>query len=130
MLHETSTALLLIAHGSRSAAANQDLATMAESLRLEGFSKVEISYLELAPPNILEGGSACLTPGITTVLMLPYFLSAGIHVQRDLEEARVALAQANPEIQFLLAKPLGPHPELLQLLKWRGMEALKNAVKT
>jgi sirohydrochlorin ferrochelatase len=121
---DSSTALLLIAHGSRSAAANHDLVHMAENLRAEGFPRVEISYLELAPPTIQEGGAACVVPGVTKVLMLPYFLSAGVHVQRDLEEARVQMETEHPGIRFLLAKPLGPHPQLLELLKSRGDEAL------
>lgn len=118
------TAILLIAHGSRNQSANQDLVLLADSFRQEGFSKVEVSYLELAPPTIFEGGSACVAPGIRTVLMLPYFLSAGIHVQRDLEEAKVILAGTFPDVRFILAKPLGPHPLLLDLLKLRGREVL------
>ena len=65
-------------------------------------------------------------PGITTILMLPYFLSAGIHMQRDLEQARVTLERQFPGVQFVLAKPLGPHSMLLELLKWRGSEALNS----
>lgn len=122
------TALLLIAHGSRSQAANQDLVLMAGSLRNEGFPKVEVSYLELAPPTIQEGGAACVGPGIQTVLMLPYFLSAGVHVQRDLEEARIQLESCHPGVRFILAKPLGPHPNLLTLLKLRGEEALTGQI--
>lgn len=124
MLPSRDTAILLIAHGSRNQSANQDLVLMADSFRQEGFPKVEVAYLELAPPTIFEGGSACVDPGIHTVLMLPYFLSAGIHVQRDLEEAKVQLATTFPKVRFLLAKPLGPHPALLDLLKLRGQEVL------
>lgn len=97
---------------------------MAEKLRSEGFQKVEVSYLELASPSIEEGGAACVSPGIHKVLMLPYFLSAGVHVQKDLEEARAQMESNHPGIRFILAKPLGPHPLLLELLKSRGDEAL------
>ena len=124
MRPDPSTALLLIAHGSRNPLANLDLVHIAESFRNEGFPKVEVSYLELAPPDIQEGGSACVVPGINTVLMLPYFLSAGVHVRQDLEEARKNLESSHPGVSFILAKPLGPHPQLVEILKLRGDEAL------
>ena len=126
MQPKTTTALLLIAHGSRNSGANLDLVEMAEALRIEGHQTVEHCYLEIAEPSIQAGGLSCVMPGITTILMLPYFLSAGIHMQRDLEQAKVTLERQFPGVQFVLAKPLGPHSMLLELLKWRGSEALNS----
>ena len=49
-------ALLLIAHGSRQPEANADLAYVVGLLQRRGRKIVEASYLELAEPNIDEGG--------------------------------------------------------------------------
>ena len=70
------TAVLLIAHGSRLAAANDDLPRLAGLLR-QRFpgSVVEIAYLELTDPTIPQAAAACVRQGATRVLLMPYFLS-------------------------------------------------------
>jgi sirohydrochlorin ferrochelatase len=118
------TALLLIAHGSRHATANADLHHTAEALRGRGHDIVEASFLELAEPGIEEGGRRCVAQGASQVILLPYFLSAGTHVQRDLTAARAALAARFPQVEFRLAGPLGRHPLLLEVVAERAREAL------
>jgi sirohydrochlorin ferrochelatase len=111
------TAVLLIAHGSRRQAANEDLVHLAHSLRARGvYSIVEIAYLELAAPTIPEGGRACVAAGAQRVKMLPYFLSAGTHVASDLEEFRQQLLAESPGVEFELCPHLGLHPLMLEIL--------------
>ena len=52
------TALLLIAHGSRNAEANEDLVALAAELRAS-YPIVEASFLELAEPTIEAAGRRC-----------------------------------------------------------------------
>jgi sirohydrochlorin ferrochelatase len=54
--------------------------------------------------------------------MVPYFLSAGVHIQRDLAEARDQLMEKHPEIEFRLGPPLGPHEFLDRLVQERVRE--------
>lgn len=108
--------LVLIAHGSRRAEANDDLYRVAESLRRRGFPYVFPSFLELTEPTILAAGAACAQTGVRLVVLLPYFLSAGKHVVDDLETARQALAASAPTVEFRLANPLGPHSLLEDIL--------------
>jgi sirohydrochlorin ferrochelatase len=115
-------ALLLIAHGSRSADANADLLHLAEELRDE-YPVVVASYLELAPPTIDDGARECVARGAGRVVLVPYFLSAGVHVRRDLTEARDRLAAEFPRVEFRLAEPLGRHPLLLEVVRQRVGEA-------
>ena len=112
------TALLLIAHGSRNADANADLLHLAEELRTD-YPVVVASYLELAPPGIDEGGRLCVSQGASRVVLVPYFLSAGVHVRRDLTEARDRLAEEFPHVDFRLADPLGRHPLLVEVVRQR-----------
>ena len=53
------------------------------------------------------------------VLMIPYFLSAGVHLLRDLTAARDELARRHPGVEFRLGPPLGPHPLLDELVAAR-----------
>lgn len=117
-------AVLLIAHGSRRAEANADLQQLAKQVASQGgYEIVEIAYLELSPPTIPEGGRACVQRGANRVLMMPYFLSAGMHVVQDLEEARQALAAEFPDVRFDLCPPLGLHPLMTQIVISRLKEA-------
>ena len=119
-------ALLLIAHGSRQEEANADLLHVAAELRRTGeYVAVMASFLELAEPNIDEGGASCVDAGANRVVLLPYFLSAGIHVRRDLTAARDRLAARFLGVEFRLAEPLGQHPLLMQILRERAREALE-----
>src|SRR5262245_18449629 len=87
------TALLLIAHGSRQDEANADLAHVVAAMRRRGrYPIVLASFLELAEPDIDEGGRRCVAQRAQRVLLVPYFLSAGVHVRRDLTAARRRLA--------------------------------------
>ena len=107
------TAILLIAHGSRHAPANDDLHQLAARLAARGdYPIVEPSFLELAEPDIAAGGARCVERGATRVLLVPYFLSAGVHLLRDLTAARDALQQHHPGVEFRLGRPLGPDPIL------------------
>jgi sirohydrochlorin ferrochelatase len=117
------TAILLMAHGSRRAQANTDLFELANRLSCDGeFPIVVASFLELADPDIASGGDRCVAAGATEVLMVPYFLSAGVHLQRDLTAARDDLARRHPGVVFRLGPPLGPHPLLDALVLERARE--------
>jgi sirohydrochlorin ferrochelatase len=118
-----TTAVLLIAHGSRRPEANADLHELAARLaagRLRPI--VEACFLELADPDIPAGGAACVARGAGKVLMIPYFLSAGVHLLRDLTAARDELSAAHPGVEFVLGPPLGPHRLLDELVAARVEE--------
>lgn len=117
------TALLLIAHGSRQEEANADLDHLATALRSRGHAIVEPSYLELAAPTIDEAAGRCVGQGASLVVLVPYFLSAGTHVRRDLSEARRRLASRHEGVEFRLAEPLGRHLLLIEVVDQRAREA-------
>jgi sirohydrochlorin ferrochelatase len=117
------TAVLLIAHGSRHPSANDDLHELAGRLSASGeYPIVEACFLELAEPDIAAGGDRCVARGATRVLMVPYFLSAGVHLRRDLTAARDELSRRHRHVAFRLGSPLGPHPLLDSLVAARIRE--------
>jgi sirohydrochlorin ferrochelatase len=118
------TALLLIAHGSRQDEANADLHHVVAEMRRRGeYDLVAASFLELAEPSIAEEAARCVAGGAERVVLLPYFLSAGVHVRRDLAAAREELAVQFPQVDFCLAEPLGPHPLLIEVVAQRARQA-------
>jgi sirohydrochlorin ferrochelatase len=119
-----ATALLLIAHGSRNPEANADLYAVATDLRARGlFAVVEAAFLELAEPTIADGGARCVAQGASRVVLVPYFLSAGVHVRDDLTRHRDELMARFCDVDFVLAEPLGPHPLLAEIVCQRVREA-------
>jgi sirohydrochlorin ferrochelatase len=120
------TALLLIAHGSREPPANADLVRLADDLRVTGqYVAVVASFLELAEPDIDAGAATCVESGAGRVVLVPYFLSAGVHVRRDLAAARERLAERFAGVEFRLAEPLGPHRLLTEIVMQRAHDASK-----
>ena len=118
------TAVLLIAHGSRRAEANDDLVRLAEVIREKHvYQIIQTAYLELAEPTIDAAGEKCVAAGASRVKLLPYFLSAGAHVTEDLERHRRELANRFPHVVFELCPPLGLHPLMVEIV----MERLRQA---
>jgi sirohydrochlorin ferrochelatase len=122
-LRPERTAILLVAHGSRQEAANQDLVELVKRIAGQGeFPIVEGCFLELAEPDLPSGGDRCVARGARRVLMIPYFLSAGVHLERDLTAARDELKGRHTNVEFHLGPPLGPHPLLDELVATRIRE--------
>ncbi|MFP6763104.1 MAG: CbiX/SirB N-terminal domain-containing protein [Planctomycetaceae bacterium] len=118
-------AVQLIAHGSRRAEANEELAEIARRLRDQSdYQLVIASYLELTDPSIPAGVRLCVASGAREVLMLPYFLSSGLHVTEDLQRFRDAAHTEFPDVTFRLCPPLGLHPLIIDILRDRLTEAI------
>ena len=52
--------------------------------------------------------------------MVPYFLTLGIHLQRDLPAIVGRIAAAHPDIQISVTPPLDGHPGLASVLADRA----------
>ena len=93
-------ALLLIAHGSRRQASNDEVISLANSL-MKAMSKeypiISAAFLELAEPLIPDALDNCLNKGATEIIVVPYFLSAGRHVQTDVPKEVAQWQQNHPD---------------------------------
>jgi len=112
-------ALLVVAHGSRRTASNEEVRQLADELRQaagDAYEHVECAFLELAAPSIPDGIDCCVQRGATEVVVLPYFLSAGRHVVKDIPEI-VAESQArHPSVTLRIAPYLGQATTLVSSL--------------
>ncbi len=122
------TAILLMGHGSRVAAANNALYEIAELVKAEsGCAIVEVSFREQHAPNIQKGIDACVAQGATRILLYPYFLYAGAHVLEDLPAEIVAAETRHPGLEMILGRPLGVHPKLAEIVCERIDVSLREA---
>jgi len=103
-------ALLLIAHGSRRQASNDEVRELTNVLKQHSedqYPIVECAFLELAEPSIPEGVRVCVAKGAESVIVLPYFLSAGRHVVTDIPEELQKAQDIHPNIDIKTAPYLG-----------------------
>ena len=76
------TSLLIIAHGSRRAASNDEVRALAAAVRTQpgqAYAHVDAAFLELAEPSIATGLAELAAKGATEIVAFPYFLAAGTH---------------------------------------------------
>ena len=112
-------ALLLIAHGSRLPASNEEVRELARMLgdRLAAeFDIVDCAFLELAAPTIDQAIDGCVTRGCTRLTLLPYFLAAGRHLRDDIPAIVAAKQQQYPGIRITTSPYLGQADGLLDIL--------------
>ena len=120
------TALLMMAHGSRIAEANdaaREVAVMVQEIT--GFEIVEVSFRELHEPNIQQGIDACVARGAERILLMPYFLFMGAHVQHDLPEEIDEAQKRHPGLIMAMGGHLGAHRKLAEIEAERIDEALE-----
>ena len=119
------TAILLMAHGSRIPDANNAVRDIAAMVRqMSGFENVEVSFREQHLPNIQQGIDACVAQGAERILLVPYFLFIGAHVQEDLPEELSEARKRYPSVQFAMGRPLGAHRKLAEIVVERIAEGL------
>ena len=120
--------LVVFAHGSRVEAANEGVRSVARDLaKLGSFSHVQPAFLELGRPD-LDGAIAMLVrSGVDHIVVLPYFLTLGLHLERDLPQLVAAAQRAHPGIGIQATPPLEGHPALLTALLDRAQFALNQS---
>lgn len=111
--------ILLVAHGSRLKASNHEVAHIADSLTKalpKTHERVRVAFLELAEPSIPDALQQYIDEGATHIVVLPYFLAAGTHVNNDIPDIIRAIKRKNVSIQIDLHPHLGAIKNMTQLL--------------
>lgn len=116
------TALIVFAHGSSIESANEAVRTVARDLASATGRPVEPAFLEGGTPNLDGAVTACVARGASDVTVIPYFLTLGLHLQRDLPRLVDAVRAAHPGVPVRVAQPLDGHPALIEALKDRATE--------
>lgn len=118
------TGIVIFAHGSSIESANQAVRAVAELAAQAGdFDLVEVGFLDFQP-DLDRAVSRLVERGATRVLVVPYFLTLGIHLQRDLPQIVGELSRTHHGVEIRVTPPLDGHPALIQVLLDRAREAL------
>jgi len=111
-----SKALVLIAHGSRLEAANHEVRSLARALSEKTSLPVIPCFLECAEPDIPSGLDLALMQSPREILVFPYFLTQGRHVQVDIPAILREKARAYPETPIKLLDYFGTSPQIVEIL--------------
>ena len=117
------TGFIVFAHGSRIESANQAVREVAQQMAFTGQHIVEPAFLELGEPNLAGATERLLARGATRIIVIPYFLTLGTHLQRDLPRLVENVSRAHQNVEMQVTSPLDGHPALVEALLDRAKEA-------
>ena len=118
------TGIVVFGHGSSVASANEAVRVVAaDAARAGRWPLYETAFLE-CDPKLGAAVEKLVRAGAGEVLVLPYFLTLGIHLKRDLPKI-VAELSAEFGIPIRVAPPLDGHPGLGKMLVDRAAEAMR-----
>ena len=116
-----TTGIIVFAHGSRIEAANQAVrAAAGELARVGDCPIVEAAFLELGRPSLEEAADLLVAKGVDCVVIIPYFLTPGTHLERDLPVLVARISKKHNNIQIHVTASLDGHPGLVEILAERA----------
>jgi sirohydrochlorin ferrochelatase len=117
------TGFIVFAHGSRIESANQAVRDIAARMAGSRGEIVEPAFLELGEPDLSGAAARLVARGVSQIIVIPYFLTLGTHMQRDLPRLAQDAALRNGGVEITVTSPLDGHPALLEALLDRASEA-------
>ena len=118
------TGFVVFAHGSRIESANQAVRDVVSKMAASGAHAVEAAFLELGEPDLAGATRLLIARGAQRIVVIPYFLTLGTHMQRDLPRLAEAASRAHGNIEIRITAPLDGHPALVEALLDRAAKAL------
>ena len=91
--------------------------------QVTGRRNVQPAHMEIAEPSISQAVAACISSGAITVVVAPYFLSKGRHIQDDIPALVLEAQQLYPHVKCVVAAPIGVDPMMAQLIDSRVTSA-------
>ena len=121
-----SLAIIVFGHGSRIESANESVRQAARELALAGgIEHVEPAFLELGEPSLEGAVTRLMARGVYQIRVIPYFLTLGLHMERDLPRLVERISKTHQGLLVEVAPPMDGHPALVTVLADR-YRALRN----
>lgn len=87
------------------------MAELAETIATQGpYSYVRAAFLDGGRPDLLGGVADAAEAGLERLIIIPYFLTVGLHLRRDLPKLIAAVREKHPGIEITLGESLEGHP--------------------
>ncbi|MED1741758.1 sirohydrochlorin chelatase [Bacillus swezeyi] len=113
-------AILYIGHGSRLKKAQKEAAAFLEGCKGNMSEPIqEVSFLELAAPDIETGFKTCAEKGATHIAAVPLLLLTAAHAKKDIPEELADVSSRYPSIRVTYGKPIGVDQEVVKAVLTR-----------
>jgi sirohydrochlorin ferrochelatase len=113
----SATAILLLAHGSRLTKANEELNRLVDRLKAKTeYSLISPVFMQAGEPLLLQGIRDYILAGIKKIIILPYFLSAGVHISEDIPRELEQIKKEFPAVDIQMTAHLGSSPLLAEII--------------
>jgi sirohydrochlorin ferrochelatase len=104
-------------------AADSMLLVATALARCHGHGRVEVCFMSRLGPHFPETFARCVAEGARQVIVVPYFLHGGLHIELDIPEMLKACAVAHPEVRLILGDRLGYDECFVDVLERRIRDA-------
>ena len=121
-------AVILFAHGSAVEEANEGVRVLARRIQESGaYAYVRASFLGPGQPELGIAIADSVQAGFRRIVVIPYFLTLGTHLRRDLPRLVEAEIQKHPHVEIQVGRSLEDHPEMASLVLSRIRELTQEA---
>ena len=114
-----TSALVVMAHGSRNAKANQEFGMLVDtliSMRQLDYKVIRPCFLELAEPLFIDLASELYEAGIRHIDFYPLFFNQGRHVQEDVPAQIAEVLERFEGMEVNLLPYFGANPALADVV--------------
>ena len=120
------TGYVVFAHGSSVESANDAVRVVTAQLKSRGgFDAVETAFLEGGKPDLRGAVQMLADNGAEKIVVIPYFLTLGLHLQRDLPRLIKEIESAKPGLSIAVTPPLDGHPAMIDAVLDRAKATWK-----
>jgi sirohydrochlorin ferrochelatase len=120
------TGILLFAHGSPVEEANRGVHDLAAKIEAAGpYSYVRAAFLDSTQPDLNTGVRQAAEAGLERLIIIPFFLTVGLHLRRDLPKLVAAAQEEHPGIQVNVGQSLEGHPLMPSMILSRVRDVLQ-----
>jgi sirohydrochlorin ferrochelatase len=106
--------VIVAAHGSRQKASAAEVAALAQKMDHKvktdgshGVEQVVHAFLQFCEPSLETVIQKLVDSGVDEIVIFPFFISAGSHVQTDIPQAVETARQRYPDVRFHITRHLG-----------------------
>jgi|YelNatPaOPRAMG01_1025707.scaffolds.fasta_scaffold23731_2 sirohydrochlorin ferrochelatase len=116
-IRDEEPAIILFAHGSAVEEANDGVRELARRIKdAGGYSFVRASFLGPGQPELGPTIHEAVGKGFRRIVVVPFFLTLGIHLRRDLPRLVAAEKEKYPDVEIQVGRSLEDHPEMVSLV--------------
>jgi sirohydrochlorin cobaltochelatase len=120
----STSALLIVGHGTRDDEGADEFRKFVRRVETRAVARgvadaVAGGFIELSPPPLKDAVTGLVEAGHRNLTAVPLILLAAGHAKGDIPAALARERERHPGIRTRYARPLGPHPVILDLLRRR-----------